>query len=104
MAIEVNKDEFNDTESLKGLRSLLHRLHTIRRILLCCFLAIDADGAHPDYNGWRVVVVQLQDLGNLMGELGGELRRILSEEEGPYITTQACITKKDFTDSKVKNL
>lgn len=82
MAIGANKDEFDEMESLKALKSLLHRLHTIRRILLCCFLAIDADGAHADYNGWRVVVVQLQELGNLMGELGGELRRILSEEEG----------------------
>lgn len=87
MRIGTNKDEFNDTESLKALKSLLHRLHTIRRILLCCFLAIDADGAHPDYNKWRVVVEQLQTLGNIMGELGGELRRILGEEEGSCITT-----------------
>lgn len=85
MEVEINKDDFEDMECLKALKSLLHRLHIIRRILLCCFLAIDADGAHPDYNKWRAVVEQLQALGNLMGELGGELKRILSEEEGLYI-------------------
>ncbi|KAI5847217.1 Mysoin-binding motif of peroxisomes-domain-containing protein [Morchella snyderi] len=81
MDVGINKDDFEDMESLKALKSLLHRLHTIRRILLCCFLAIDADGAHPDYNKWRVAVEQLQALGNLMGELGADLKRILSEEQ-----------------------
>jgi hypothetical protein len=97
MDVGINKDDFEDMESLKALKSLLHRLHTIRRILLCCFLAVDADGAHPDYNKWRVVVEQLQALGKLMGELGAELKRILSEEQGPYNNFDSDLTYKQPT-------
>ncbi|KAL7272079.1 hypothetical protein RUND412_005130 [Rhizina undulata] len=81
LAIGVDSDEFDDMESLKALKALLHRLHTARRVFLCSLLALDADGCSVDYNKWGIVVDMLQMLGNLMGELGGELQRIMAEEE-----------------------
>jgi Mysoin-binding motif of peroxisomes len=78
---EIDNGEFDDMESLKALKALVHRLHTVRRIFLCCLLALEADGGHIDYTKWRDTVDQLRSLGNLMGELGGEIKRILNEEE-----------------------
>jgi len=78
---EIDNEEFDDMESLKALKALVHRLHTVRRIFLCCLLALEADGCHPDYNKWRVTVEQLRTLGTLIGELGSGIKRILGEEE-----------------------
>lgn len=68
-------------ESLKSLKALVHRLHTVRRIFLCYLLALEADGGHADYRKWRITAEQLRTLGGLMGELGSEIKRILGEEE-----------------------
>jgi hypothetical protein len=74
-------DELGDPESLKALKTLLHRLHTTRRVFLCSLLAIDADGSQFDYTRWGLAVEQLRSLGNLIAELAGELRKILAEQE-----------------------
>lgn len=79
--IGVNEDEFADMESLKALKALLHRLHTIRRVFLCCLLALDAKGNGQDFPKWRSAVEQLNSLSELMAELSRELRRVLTEEE-----------------------
>jgi hypothetical protein len=80
LGLEPN-DELGDMESLKALKTLLHRLHTTRRVFLCSLLAIDADGSQADYTRWGLAVEQLRSLGNLIAELAGELRKILAEQE-----------------------
>ncbi|CAZ84525.1 unnamed protein product [Tuber melanosporum] len=82
---EIDNGEFDDMESLKALKALVHRLHTVRRIFLCCLLALEADGLHPDFNKWRITVEQLRTLGSLVGELGSEVKRILGEEEQFFV-------------------
>ncbi|KAA8905478.1 Mysoin-binding motif of peroxisomes-domain-containing protein [Sphaerosporella brunnea] len=74
-------DELGDLESLKALKTLLHRLHTTRRVFLCSLLAIDADGGYSDYTRWGLAVEQLRSLGNLIAELAGELKKILAEQD-----------------------
>jgi hypothetical protein len=87
LGFDNNKD-LGDLESLRALKTLLHRLHTIRRVFLCSLLAIDADGGHADYTRWGLAVEQLRSLGNLIAELAGELRKILAEaERKPRILT-----------------
>ena len=80
-----NNEDLGDLESLKALKTLLHRLHTNRRVFLCSLLAIDADGGYSDYTRWGLAVEQLRSLGNLIAELAGELRKILAEEEREYM-------------------
>ncbi|KAG0638656.1 Mysoin-binding motif of peroxisomes-domain-containing protein [Tuber brumale] len=82
---EIDNGEFDDMESLKALKALVHRLHTVRRMFLCCLLALEADGRHPDFNKWRITVEQLRTLGSLVGELGSEIKRILGEEEQFFV-------------------
>ncbi|CUS09056.1 unnamed protein product [Tuber aestivum] len=81
----IDNGEFDDMESLKALKALVHRLHTVRRIFLCCLLALEADGRHADYNKWRITVEHLRTLGSLAGELGSEIKRILGEEEQFFV-------------------
>ena len=73
--------EFDDAETLKALKILLHRLLTLRRIVLCCLLALDADGGRADLGRWGVAVEELHSLGSVTAEAEEQLRRILSEEE-----------------------
>ncbi|CCX30800.1 Similar to hypothetical protein [Tuber melanosporum Mel28]; acc. no. XP_002840334 [Pyronema omphalodes CBS 100304] len=80
LGFDPNED-LGDLQSLRALKTLLHRLHTIRRVFLCSLLAIDAEGSFSDYTRWGLAVEQLRSLGNLTAELAVELRKILVEEE-----------------------
>lgn len=99
----INMAEFHDMESLKALKTLLHRLHTIRRIFLCSLLSFDTGGGHAEYTKWKMVMERLHTLGNIVGELSGELRRIMDEEERRQpsrMSTPARLTRSfpaDFT-------
>jgi len=88
-----NNEDLGDLESLKALKTLLHRLHAIRRVFLCSLLAIDADGGYSDCTRWGLAVEQLRSLGNLIAELAGELRKILTEEERECMHNQTCICR-----------
>ncbi|KAI9845781.1 MAG: hypothetical protein M1838_001542 [Thelocarpon superellum] len=70
-----------DAETLPALKTLLHRLYTLRRIVLCCLLALDAEGGKADFARWGVAVDALQHLCLMTAEGEEKLRKILSEEE-----------------------
>jgi hypothetical protein len=93
--LEFQIEGIGDLESLGALKTLLHRLHTTRRVFLCSLLALDADGGYSDYTRWGLAVEQLRSLGNLIAELAGELKKILAEEEGEGIilemTEKSCV-------------
>lgn len=74
-----------DGETLKSLKASLYRLHTIRRILLCSLLALDADGGKPDFARWGIAVQEMQRLASTTAESTEKLNRILSEEERKII-------------------
>lgn len=75
--------EFEDMESLEALKALLHRLHTTRKVFLCCLLALDANGGYSDFSTWGTVVEQLKVLSALMGEIAESLQQH-SEEESQF--------------------
>jgi hypothetical protein len=87
-------EEADDMESLKVLKTLLHRLHTIRRVFLCCLLALDAKGGSQDFANWKVAVDHLRIIGNQMGDMSNELRRVMEEEEGMDYSLQLSETPK----------
>jgi hypothetical protein len=73
--------EFEDKESLRVLKILVARLHIIRKVFLCCLLALEADGGKPDFLRWSTAVDEINALASVTGEAEERLRRILSEEE-----------------------
>ncbi|KAI9813061.1 MAG: hypothetical protein M1827_004281 [Pycnora praestabilis] len=80
-AAGYSESEFDDMETLKALKTLLYRLHVIRKIVMCSLLALDADGARPDFARWTSAVNEMQLLRPLIEDHGDKLRRILKEEE-----------------------
>ncbi|KAI9845802.1 MAG: hypothetical protein M1837_004482 [Sclerophora amabilis] len=77
----ANDANFDDGESLRALKVMFHRLRTLRRVLLCCLLAIDADGGSLDFARWGAATDEIKQLDVITAEANEKLRRILSEEE-----------------------
>jgi hypothetical protein len=76
--------EFEDPESLRVLKILAARFYTIRKIFLCCLLALDAHGDKPDFLRWSTAVDEIHRLWAVTGEAEERLHQILSEEESEY--------------------
>jgi hypothetical protein len=53
---EYTKDEFEDYESLRVLKILISRFVTLRKLFLCCLLALEADGGKEDFTRWRTAL------------------------------------------------
>jgi hypothetical protein len=85
--------EFEDKESLRVLKILASRLHTTRKVLLCCLLALDADGGKPDFFRWSTAVDEIHGVAEVTGSAEERLRQILCEEEGFCLSTDHFILK-----------
>jgi hypothetical protein len=79
-----SETEFDDLESLRTLKILAARFHTIRKVFLCCLLALDAEGGKSDFSRWGAAVDEISGVSEATRESEGRLRRILGEEESEY--------------------
>lgn len=79
-----SETEFEDLESLRVLKILAARFHTMRKVLLCCLLALDAKGGKSDFLRWSAAVGEINGVKELTKESEDRLRRILGEEESEY--------------------
>ncbi|KAF2806924.1 uncharacterized protein BDZ99DRAFT_393810 [Mytilinidion resinicola] len=73
--------EFEDTETLKALRTYQYRLATLRRLLLCSLLALEADGGKNDFARWRVAIQAIEQVTIPTGEWSDKINHTLGEEE-----------------------
>ena len=69
-----------DPESLKGLKGMFLWLFLTRKMILCCLLALDADGGKPDFARWTAAVGEMSSLESTTSISLARLDRILSEE------------------------
>jgi Mysoin-binding motif of peroxisomes len=76
-----SETDFDGEGTLKNLKILLYRLHTTRRVFLCCLLALDADGGKPDFARWRTAVDEIERNEIVMKEAEETLKKNLVEEE-----------------------
>jgi hypothetical protein len=76
-----NEEEFDDVESLRTLKIVACRFHTVRRLFLCILLALDATGESQDLLRWTTAVEALRKLNGCTKEAYKKLSNILSEEE-----------------------
>jgi hypothetical protein len=76
-----SESEFEDAETLKALRTLQYRLSTLRRVYLCCLLALEADGGKPDFLRWSIVADSMLVLAAPTGEWSEKFNKVLAEEE-----------------------
>lgn len=76
-----NADEFDDFDSLRVLKILAARFHIMRKILLCCLMALEAKSGGPDFQRWSTAVDTIRGVTAVTGTAEDRLRRILVEEE-----------------------
>ncbi|KAK8188583.1 Mysoin-binding motif of peroxisomes-domain-containing protein, partial [Phyllosticta paracitricarpa] len=76
-----SEGEFEDDETLKALRILQYRLISLRRILLCSLLALEAEGDKSDFYRWRTATESMKHIAELSGTWCEKFNKILSEEE-----------------------
>ncbi|WEW58288.1 hypothetical protein PRK78_003756 [Emydomyces testavorans] len=73
--------------SLKSLRILFSRLYAVRKSLLCCLLALPADGTQLDAKRWGVAVEEMQRLATSSGACIQRLTDVLHEQDHDIAVT-----------------
>ncbi|KAE9974813.1 hypothetical protein EG328_003599 [Venturia inaequalis] len=79
--LSFSTDEFEDNDSLKTLRILQARLGTLRQVLLCSLLSLEAEGGPADFARWRAAVDAMDSLARLTGEHAEKINQLLAAEE-----------------------
>jgi hypothetical protein len=74
--------EFEDPESLRALKIVAARLHTMRKMFLCALLALEANGDYSDIQRWSSAVEALQTINDATTKAYEMIDSILSEEDG----------------------
>ena len=70
----------DDPESLKSLKISLQKLHTARKMFLCCLLALDASGNEADFLNWKLATDIMGGLSSKYASAASRIDSILCEE------------------------
>jgi hypothetical protein len=73
----TNEDQY----SLRFLRDLFGKLYSIRKSVLCCLLALSADGGGSDITRWTSAVEEMRELAAVTGTSMMKMTAILNEED-----------------------
>ncbi|KAL4763423.1 proliferating cell nuclear antigen, C-terminal domain-containing protein [Aspergillus foveolatus] len=73
--------ETEDQFSLRGLRTLFGRLYLVRKSILCCLLALGADGGGSDIARWSTAIEQMRNLTTVTGQNMQRMTSVLNEED-----------------------
>ncbi|KGO75397.1 Proliferating cell nuclear antigen, PCNA [Penicillium italicum] len=73
----TNEDQY----SLRALRDLFGKLYSVRKSVLCCLLALGADGGGSDIARWSAAVEEMRELATVTGTSMLKMTAILNEED-----------------------
>lgn len=73
--------EEDDTESLKSLRVVSYQYTTLRRVVLCSLMSLEADGGKPDFPRWVAASEIMESLSGAMATWAEKLNELLRETE-----------------------
>ena len=76
-----SENEFEDIESLRVLKILTSRFVTLRKMMLCCLLALGANGGKDDFSRWRTALEETKKLSEVTAEGELQMRGVLEQEE-----------------------
>ncbi|KAJ5586788.1 uncharacterized protein N7459_002553 [Penicillium hispanicum] len=71
----------DDQYSLRSLRDLFGKLYSVRKSVLCCLLALSADGGGSDIARWSSAVEEMRELAAVTGTSMTKMTSILNEED-----------------------
>ncbi|KAF9247426.1 hypothetical protein DTO006G1_3406 [Penicillium roqueforti] len=77
----TNEDQY----SLRSLRDLFGKLYSVRKSVLCCLLALSADGGGSDITRWSSAVEEMRELAAATGNSMLKMTAILNEEDRDII-------------------
>ncbi|CAL5872957.1 uncharacterized protein PFLUO_LOCUS7226 [Penicillium psychrofluorescens] len=77
----VSHRTLDDQYSLRSLRTLFGKLYSVRKSVLCCLLALSADGGGSDIARWSTAVEEMRDLATVTGASMLKMTSILNEED-----------------------
>ncbi|CAG7976231.1 unnamed protein product [Penicillium olsonii] len=79
--LSLSQKTHEDQYSLRYLRDLFGKLYSIRKSVLCCLLALSADGGGSDITRWSSAVEEMRDLAAVTGASMSKMTAILNEED-----------------------
>ena len=91
----LHPTEGEDVESLRCLKMHQARYSTLRRLLLCSLLSLQATGRRADTSKWQLAARSMDSIGQLSGDLAQKFIKLLEEEEQPV--TPASNRRKTIT-------
>lgn len=78
-----------DQYSLRSLRNLFGRLHSVRKSVLCCLLALSADGGGSDIARWSTAIEEMRNLATVTGASMRRMTNILNEQDNGTVAAPA---------------
>lgn len=97
-----SESEFEDLESVRVLKILASRFFMSRKIILCCLMALDANGGKADFLRWSTAIDEIHGVTIATGEAEERLHRILSEEESSCYLERANVN--DYANTSQTSL
>lgn len=80
----LSQRSMDDQYSLRSLRESFGKLYTVRKSVLCCLLALSADGGGSDIARWSSAVEEMRELAAVTGSSMAKMANILNEEDRKY--------------------
>ncbi|KAJ5183422.1 hypothetical protein N7492_001038 [Penicillium capsulatum] len=81
---DLSRQKMEDEYSLRHLRDLFGKLYSVRKSVLCCLLALSADGGGSDIARWNSAVEEMRELAAVTGTSMTKMTNILNEEDREY--------------------
>ncbi|KAJ5477528.1 hypothetical protein N7539_007672 [Penicillium diatomitis] len=81
----ISQESLDDPCSLRSLRDSFGKLYTVRKSVLCCLLALSADGGGSDIARWSSAVEEMRELATVTGSSMTKMTNILNEEDRDLI-------------------
>lgn len=72
----------DDPESLRSLRVVSYQYSTLRRVVLCSLMSLDADGGNTDFARWSAATKIMNSLSVTTATWAQKLSDLLREVEG----------------------
>ena len=92
----LSERDADDQYSLRSLRALFARTHGIRKSILCCLLALKADGTGADIATWSAAVEEMCSLATVTGNQMVRIRNILEEQDRMFRPCQVVVSVADY--------
>ncbi|CAG8948545.1 unnamed protein product [Penicillium salamii] len=106
--LSVSQRTHEDQYSLRYLRDLFGKLYSIRKSVLCCLLALSADGGGSDITRWSSAVEEMRELAAVTGASMSKMTAILSEEDSeqniPPSPLPSASSSKDHLRAQYRRL